>query len=50
MLIEHEKHGRMHVQSITEAQAQAGWREVVPVKPEPIEQDDDKPKRGRRKQ
>jgi hypothetical protein len=49
MLIEHEKHGRMHVQSITEAQSQAGWREVVPVKPEPVEQED-KPKRGRRKQ
>jgi hypothetical protein len=32
MLIEHDKHGRMPVQYITEEQIQAGWRIVEPVK------------------
>jgi hypothetical protein len=33
MLIEHDKHGRMPTQYITEEQIQAGWRVV---EPEPI--------------
>jgi hypothetical protein len=40
----------MHVQVITDEHIEAGWREVVPVKPEPVEQTEDKPKRGRRKE